>query len=150
VLDKQGMPRGEKLLLPWLRQLAASASGAQVRGLLVARDALVTMAPLEQEAARATLGAIVALWRRNLDAPLGLACKTALVHLQGGDARRTYDGGFELDGEVDDPCLARLWPQFALLAAGGDWPHQAEALYGPLAQWLGAQITIDAHPELSA
>ena len=66
----------------------------------MARDAVLTMAPLDQEQARAQLEAIVALWRRNLDAPLVVACKTALARLQGGDARSTYDGGFDPTGEA--------------------------------------------------
>ena len=56
--------------------------------------------------------------------------------LQDGDARETYDGGFEIDGEVGDPCLARLWPEFALLRAAGGWPEVAQALYGPLVSWF--------------
>jgi exodeoxyribonuclease V gamma subunit len=137
VLDRQGRARGDKLIAPWLRQLAAAAAGEQVTGFLVARDAIVAMAPLEPEQARAALAALVGLWRQNMDQPLPAACKTALAHLQGGDPRATYDGGFELSGEVDDLCLARLWPDFAALTAGGDWLHAAEALYGPLARWLG-------------
>jgi exonuclease V gamma subunit len=65
------------------------------------------MAPLDAQAAHAVLENLVALWRANLDRPLAVACKTALAHLAGGDPREVYDGGFEINGEVDDPCLAR-------------------------------------------
>ena len=143
VLDKKGAPRGDKLLAPWLRQLACAAAGQSVTGYLVARDAILTLAPLEQAQASACLAGLAALWRRNLDAPLAVACKTALALLQGGDPRATYDGGFELSGEVDDLCLARLWPDFAALAAGADWSANAQALYGPLADWLGQQVRIE-------
>jgi exodeoxyribonuclease V gamma subunit len=143
VLDKKGAPRGDKLIAPWLRQLASAAVGQPVTGYLVARDAILTLAPLDPQAAQAQLGALVALWRRNLDQPLATACKTALALLQGGDPRSTYDGGFELTGEGEDLCLARLWPDFAALAGGTDWAAIAEALYGPLAQWLDQQILID-------
>ena len=142
VLDKKGGTRGDKLIGPWVRQLAAAASGHQVTGYLVARDAIVTMAPLEPERARVQLAALVALWRQNLDQPLPVGCKTALAHLAGGDARATYDGGFELSGEVDDLCLARLWPDFAALAAGGEWAATAQALYGPLASWLDEHVAV--------
>jgi exodeoxyribonuclease V gamma subunit len=140
VLDRKGEPRGDKLIGPWLRQLAAAAMGEAVGGVLVARDASLALAPLAQDAARAELANLVALWRANLDRPLPVACKTALAHLAGGDARETYDGGFEIDGEVLDPCLARLWPEFALLRAGGGWPMVAEALYGPLVAWLKESV----------
>jgi exodeoxyribonuclease V gamma subunit len=145
VLDKSNAPRGEKLIDAWLRQLAASAAGAGVTGYLVARDAVVTMAPLERETALAMLGEIVALWRHNLNAPLPVACKTALAHLFKGDPRKVYDGGYELSGEVEEPCLARLWPEFSLLVAAGGWPDLAEALYGGLAGWLANHIQVTPH-----
>jgi exodeoxyribonuclease V gamma subunit len=142
LLDKMGGARGDKLIGPWLRQLAAAAVGQRVTGYLVARDAIVKMAPLDPGAARGDLAQLVALWRLNLDQPLPTACKSALAQLQGGDARATYDGRFELTGEVADLCLARLWPDFAALSAGGEWLSTAQALYGPLAHWLAEQIEI--------
>jgi exodeoxyribonuclease V gamma subunit len=142
VLDKRGLPRGDKLIGPWLRQLAAAASGATVSGYLVARDAMVAMAPLDATMALQVLTHLAALWRQNMDQPLPVACKTALAQLQEGDARSSYDGGFELAGEVNELCLARLWPDFAALTAGGTWPALAEALYGPLVQWLQESVTI--------
>jgi exodeoxyribonuclease V gamma subunit len=151
VLDKAGAPRGDKLIAPWLRQLAASAAGAAgtgITGYLVARDAVITMAPIERGEAFDVLGYLVGLWQRNLDAPLPVACKTALAHLAGGDARTVYDGGYELSGEVEsEPCLARLWPEFALLVAAGGWPELAEALYGGLANWMAEQIEVTPHPQ---
>lgn len=101
------------------------------------------MAPLDPAAARSTLAQLAALWRANLDAPLPVACKTALTLLQGGDARATYDGGFELRGEVDDLCLARLWPSYAALAGMSGWPDGAQRLYGPLLDWLAADVSIE-------
>jgi exodeoxyribonuclease V gamma subunit len=142
VLDRKGEPRADKLIGPWLRQLAAGAMGNVLAGYLVARDATVEMAPIEPSEARARLERLAGLWRANLDRPLEVACKTALVHLQGGDARETYDGGFEIDGEVGDPCLARLWPEFALLRASGGWPAVAEALYGPLVAWVKEGVSV--------
>ena len=142
VLDKKGGARADKLIVPWLRQLACAAAGQPVTGYLVARDAILTLAPLEPEGARAQLAALAALWRRNLDAPMAVACKSALAQLLGGDARATYDGGFELAGEVEDLCLARLWPDFAALTAGGDWLANAQDLYGPLAAWQDRHLAI--------
>ena len=143
VLDKKGAARGDKLIAPWLRQLASAAVGQPVTGYLVARDAILTLAPLEAQMAGAQLAQLVALWRRNLDQPLPTACKTSLALLQGGDARATYDGGFELSGEAEDLCLARLWPDFASLLSGGDWVATAEALYQPLTMWLDQYVTIE-------
>jgi exodeoxyribonuclease V gamma subunit len=143
VLDRKGAPRGDKLIGPWLRQLGAAASGASITGYLVARDAILQLAPLDGGAAHAALEALVKLWRANLDRPLPVACKTALAHLaEKGNPRETYDGGFEIGGEVDDPVLARLWPDFAALRASGEWPQAAEALYGPLAAWLRDSVSV--------
>ena len=142
VAGKDGAPRGDKLIAAWLRQLAAAASGQPLTGYLVARDAIVTMAPLEPGAALDTLVQIVGLWRRNLDAPLPTACKSALAFLRDGDARATYEGGFEISGEVDDEALARLWPDYASLSADGAFAEVAQALYGPLADWLGQHVKV--------
>jgi exodeoxyribonuclease V gamma subunit len=142
VLDRKGRPRGDKLIGPWLRQLAAAAGGGSVSGYLVARDATLQFAPLDAAGAHAVLERLAGLWRQNLDRPLAVACKTALAHLAEDDAREVYDGGFEISGEVEDPVLARLWPEFAVLRASGDWPQAAEALYGPLAVWLEEHVSV--------
>ena len=147
VMDKKGGARGDKLIVPWLRQLACAAAGQGVTGYLVARDAILTMAPLECEQSRAELAQLVALWRRNLDAPMPVACKSALAMLHEGDARTVYEGGFELSGEVDDLCLARLWPDFNALLASGEWAANCEALYGPLARWLDGHVLVEPHAE---
>ena len=145
VMDKKGVARGDKLIAPWLRQLASAAVNQPVTGYLVARDAIVTMAPLDPVQSRSELAALIALWRRNLDQPLPVACKTALAMLQEGDPRAIYDGGFELAGEVEDLSLARLWPDFSALLASGEWADTSTALYGPLAQWLNDSILLEPH-----
>jgi exodeoxyribonuclease V gamma subunit len=142
VLDKEGQARGDKLVGPWLRQLSAAAMDKPVAGYLVARDAIVHMAPLDPGLARLQLAALTALWQRNMDAPLPVACKSALALLRQGDPRKVYDGGFELPGEVDDLCLARLWSDFASLASDGRFAEVAQALYGPLVQWLADSVAI--------
>jgi exodeoxyribonuclease V gamma subunit len=135
-------PRGDKLIAMWLRQLAAAAQGEPVTGYLVARDAIVIMAPLALQPARDALERLVAIWRDGMNRPLPAACKTGLALVQDGDPRATYDGGFEVSGENDDLCLARLWPDFAALSAEPEWADCARELYGPLADWLSEQITI--------
>jgi exodeoxyribonuclease V gamma subunit len=133
VLDRKGAPRGDKLIGPWLRQLAAACERRARHRLPGGARRHAQLDRRSRPIARWRPGELVALWRANLDQPLAVACKTALAHLAGGDPREAYDGGFEIRGEVDDPCLARLWPEFAVLRAAGDWPRTAEALYGPLA-----------------
>jgi exodeoxyribonuclease V gamma subunit len=142
VSTKKGEVRGEKLIDGWLRQLASAALGYHVTGYLVARDAIIKMAPLEQDEARKTLAALMTCWRDGISRPLPTACKTALAYVQGGDPREVYDGGFQISGEVEDICLARLWPNFEMLSAEADWTTCSTTLYGPLAAWLATQITM--------
>jgi exodeoxyribonuclease V gamma subunit len=142
-LDKAGQPRGDKLFVAWLRQLAAAAQGEPVTGLLVARDAVLSMPAPDGDAARATLADLVALWRRGMDGPLPVASKTALALVSGGDPRETYEHGFDRRGEKDDLCLYRLWPEYADLAAEPDFVATAHALYGPLVDWLA---TVEVQP----
>jgi len=142
VCDKSGALRGEKLIPMWLRQLAAAAQGQPVTGFLVARDAIVVMEPLEPHAAHAVLTRIVELWVEGMDQPLPAACKTGLALVMEGDPRSVYDGGFELSGENEDPCLARLWPDFAALAAQAGFAEKSRALYQPLADWLAQSVAV--------
>jgi exodeoxyribonuclease V gamma subunit len=142
VLDKRKQPRGDKLIGVWLRQLAAAAADCPVTGILVARDAIVTMRALEPDAARATLQSLFAMWRSNMDSPMPTACKTALALLQEGDPRSTYEGGFQMSGECDDLCLARLWPDYASLQAEQAWLDCSHELYDPLLDWLKDGISI--------
>ena len=143
VTDKGGLARGDKLMLMWLRQLAAAALGFRVTGYLVARDAIVSMAPLDPATSRDALATLLALWREGMNHPLPTACKTGLALVQQGDPRAVYDGGFELSGERDELCLARLWPEFSALALEEAWEDCTRELYGPLAEWLQQHITID-------
>ncbi len=142
VVDKKGRPRGDKLIAAWLRQLAAAALGQRVTGYLVARDAVITMAPLAQLDAIDTLAGLVAIWRDGMNRPLPTACKTALALLQGDDPRAAYDGNFNLTGESGELCLARLWPDFAALAENVYWADCSAELYGALAQWMEHHISI--------
>ncbi len=143
VTDKEGQARGDKLILMWLRQLASAAIGFPVTGFLVARDAIVSMAPLDPAASRETLASLLALWREGMNHPLPTACKTGLALVQGGDPRAVYDGRFEMGGEREELCLARLWPEFSALALEEAWQDCTRELYGPLADWLRQQVTVD-------
>jgi exodeoxyribonuclease V gamma subunit len=143
-LDKAGLPRGDKLIGVWLRQLAAAAQGQPLTGILVARDAVLRMAPLDRQESHGMLAALARLWRANMDQPLPVACKTGLALARDGDPRSVYDGGFELKGEVADVCLARLWPDFASLSAEPQFLARTLELYGALTEWLA--LSVHAEP----
>lgn len=142
IMNKKGDLRGEKLIDAWLTQLAAAALGLQVTGFLLARDAIISMQPLDQALAIETLHMLLACWRAGMDRPLPTACKTGLALAQEGNAQQIYDGGFQLRGEVDEPSLARLWPDYAALSAEPDFENCSQTLYGALALWMKTQIIV--------
>ena len=144
VCSKDGQPQGDKLLPMWLRQLAAAAMGHPVGGYVVARDAIVELAPLEPAPAREVLAGVVRLWRAGMDAPLPVACKTALALINQGKPRDIYNGTHEREGEGRDPCLARLWADYAALSSEPGFEETCRALYQPLTDWLAQSVTVNA------
>ncbi len=114
-------------------------------GYLVGRDAVLTFAPLDAEAARDTLAMLLASWREGMLQPLPAPCKTALHLCQEGDngLAAAYEGGHQISGEASqEPCLARLWPDFLALEAAPQWRARAQALYQPLAEWCVTSVEI--------
>jgi exodeoxyribonuclease V gamma subunit len=148
---RRGTVRPEALIAAWLRTLAASAVGLPVQGVLVGRDATVTVGPLPDREAQATLALLLQAWREGMAAPLPLACRTALA-LAGGasDVATVYDGGPYQRGEVEDTCLARVFPDFEALSADGRFVGLARQLYGPLLEWARDGVTLELHPQAGA
>ena len=140
--DRQGVPRGDRLIDGWLRQLAAAALGHQVTGYLLGRDAIVEMPPLDPAEARAVLQDLMECWSDGMNRPLPTASRTALALLAEGNPQAAYDGGFQVAGEAQDSCLARLWPDFEALAAEPDWEETSRRLYGPLSHWLQTGLIV--------
>lgn len=147
--DKLIVARPEKLFGAWVRQLAAAVAGQEVTGYLVGRDAILKLAPLDANAARQTLGALMECWREGLQRPLPAPCKTALRLCEEGEDKlyEAYDGGFSIGGEAAaEPCLARLWEDFAALeAAAPQWRETALSLYQPLIAWRDEEVEVIAY-----
>lgn len=146
---KKGTLRADKLLLPWVRSLAAAASGVVVHGLLVGRDATLQIAPMEDDAARDTLADVLRIWRQGMEGPLPLALRTGLALVAGGDAAAAYEGGFQREGDVAEPCLARIYPDFDALTDDGRFEWLAQSVCGPLAQWAATQVHATPHGQAS-
>jgi exodeoxyribonuclease V gamma subunit len=115
---------------------------------IVSRDAVLALQPLPQEPAQQALRALLALWREGMQAPLPLACRTALAWVT--EARtgpaEVYEGGsFNATGivpEGQEPCLARLYPDYETLTRDGRFQTLATQLYGPLAHWTRQGVTL--------
>ncbi|MCZ2498751.1 exodeoxyribonuclease V subunit gamma [Xylophilus sp. Kf1] len=139
--------RPDKLLGAWVRSLVAAACGVVAHGVLVGRDATVTIAPMAQADARARLDDLLAAWRAGMAAPLPVACLTALAALSGDHAEATYEGdGHFMSAEADEACLARVYPDFEALTADGSFDTWAGLLYRPVLEWMDARVAFAPHP----
>jgi exodeoxyribonuclease V gamma subunit len=138
-------PRPDQLMRAWVRSLAAGACGAPVGGVIVARDASVSVQPVGQAEAQALLGELIDVWRAGMAEPLPVAARTALAFVaDASQAAAVYDGGFA-PGEAADACLARTYPDFEALVADGRFERLAEQLYGPMARWIGHSVAVTRH-----
>jgi exodeoxyribonuclease V gamma subunit len=138
--------RPEQLIGAWVRSLVAAACGTAAHGVLVGRDASVRIAPMEPEAARDGLAALLAGWREGMTKPLPVACRTALAWLGRKDAALSYDGNGDFArGEGEEACLARAYPDYEALSADGEFEVWAEQLYGPVRHWIASHVSVETH-----
>lgn len=157
---KKPEPRPEKLTAAWVRMLLASAchGEGEVQGILVGKDATVTVTGLPKADADTALRDLLALWQTSMGSdgsqpvPLPVACLTALAWLAAKEeecedkAAAAYEGnGKFARGEVLEACLARLFPDYETLTADGRFPDLARRLYGPLLEWVKTCVSIELH-----
>ncbi|MES1265497.1 MAG: exodeoxyribonuclease V subunit gamma, partial [Variovorax sp.] len=135
----------QKLISAWVRTLVASACGAPVQGMMVGRDATVTVEAMPADQARASLRILLDAWREGMGAPLPLASKTALAWLAGANAEQVYEGGMFVSVEVSEACLSRMFPDYEALTADGRFETLAESLFGPLASWARTHVAARLH-----
>lgn len=145
--DKARAPRPDKLIDAWVRALVASACGVAVRGLLVGRDALLTLEPMDPATAREHLEALIDAYQIGMRRPLPVACRTAFDLLADKEPEATYEGGPFLNGEVEEPSLARVYPDFEALTASGEFEAWAQQLYEPVFRWVKERVQRDLHSE---
>jgi exodeoxyribonuclease V gamma subunit len=142
---KDYFARPEKLLEAWVRSLAMAASGTEARGILVGRDGVVEILPMPKDEAERALKGLLQVWLAGMNAPLPLPPKTALAYVAERDAAKEYEGGHMVRGEVQDTCLARMYPDYDALAADGRFEALAKTVYAPLLEWVKRQVTVVAH-----
>lgn len=125
--DKDGKLRHEKLLSAWVIHLLANADGLHMQTRLIGADAQARLDALSPEDAKAQLDALLAALHEGMQSPLPIARKTAFAWLQSPKnpvtaAKACYEGNrfAHIPGEVgEDAYLARAWPSFEALQAGG-------------------------------
>jgi exodeoxyribonuclease V gamma subunit len=142
---KDYFARPEKLLGAWVRSLAIAASGTEARGILVGRDGVVEILPLPKDEAERALKGLLQLWLAGMNTPLPLPPRTALAFVAEKNAAKEYEGGHMVRGEVQDTCLARMYPDYDALAADGQFEALAKTVYAPLLEWVRRQVTVVAH-----
>lgn len=131
------------LVQPWITHLAVHACGYSVVSRIIGADSCAEMAPLARDDANRWLADLLSAWQVGMQAPLCVACRTALAWLdseQKGEndayaaARKAYDGdGFQSAGECgQNAYLARAWPTANQLFADNTFLELVNALYRPL------------------
>jgi exodeoxyribonuclease V gamma subunit len=99
--------------------------------------------PPTQEAATGAMHDLLQVWREGAVEPLPFVCRTAIAQLLQEREVDTYEGsdfGGGL-GDVREPCLARVYPDYDALVADGRSLRYAELLYGPLLDWADKHVT---------
>ncbi len=137
----------DKLVAAWVKAVVAAACGFRLRGVIVGRDATITIDPLPRDEAVEALTTLMRTWREGMSQPLPLARKTALAHVSGTrNLEPIYEGQESAGGEVtQDACLARMFPDLEKLTEDGRFFELADRLFGPLCAWTGKQVTREMH-----
>jgi len=149
--NKKGELQAHKLLPIYVRSLALSSTGSDTLMGVIARDTLVWVQPLEPQAATQRLQALMQLWLAGQNEPLPLPLKTAIAAGQDdlNAATQAYEGGYLLGGECEDPSWARCYPDWEALTADLRFHQLAKEVYGPLHDWLAAQVQTEALPGMT-
>ncbi|MCP5270809.1 MAG: exodeoxyribonuclease V subunit gamma [Burkholderiaceae bacterium] len=139
--------RGDKLVPAWLQALACAAAGVPATGIVIAPDVQVVLQAPPQDEAVQVLEALLRCWGAVMasDEPWPTAVRTGLAWLDDpgdpGTAAKVYDGGEQHRGEGEEPCLARLVPDFEMLQASPRFAAITEQLYEPLRHALATWVT---------
>lgn len=143
---KKTTVRIDKMLAPWLMQLAALAHGIPLSMRLIGPDGVVHISPMpmDQTQAQVQLDALLDAYQQGQAQALPLPFKTALAwvkHAQESpdkareEALKAYAGDYLRDGEVAIPYWQRLWPDAEDLIDHTAFGDTATRLYGPLHTW---------------
>ncbi|MDM0012468.1 exodeoxyribonuclease V subunit gamma [Variovorax sp. J22P168] len=141
--------RLDKLVRFWVAHVAAHLDGEPITTVVIGKNGAVRLKALSAEAARLQWARLLDAWQQGLARPLPLALKSGFAWLdKGGNvddpdspaareaARASYedsdrDRGFV--GERDrNPYLARAFPDFDALWAGGEFAQWCMALLQPI------------------
>ena len=137
--------RPEKLIGVWLRSLCCAVAGIKATGFVVDQNAVIEIHPVDPTRARATLQDLLALWVAGMSAPLPLPLATSIAVARQQNAIATYEGGYDNEGEVQDMCFARVFPDYEALEHDGELQRLAPLIHGQLIAWIGSHCVATAH-----
>lgn len=150
--------RHDRILPHWVAHLAAHLGGRPLTTRLISKAGSVTLPPLAVDTARHAWAQWLQAWQQGQCRPLPLALQTALAWLLAGGAEagsghseaaararekaraayEDHDPGYGKWAEGrGNPYLARAFPSFEALWAGGEFAHWAVHLVRPLLQAVG-------------
>ncbi|WP_018989375.1 exodeoxyribonuclease V subunit gamma [Aromatoleum toluclasticum] len=157
---KDGKYRRDKLLGHWVAHVAGHLGGVPLTSRIVSKAGDAPINPLAPEAAQEYVCRLLEAWHEGLTRPLPLAAQTAFAWIgkggrpdtpkdsdAGREARIAFDGdGFMRQGErAYSVYLARTWPDFDALWAGGEFARLADMLLRPLYDAVGASRGSKGH-----
>jgi exodeoxyribonuclease V gamma subunit len=142
---KKTVARTDKLLGPWIRSLAIAACGVKAQGVMVGRDGVIEISPMPRDEAKTTLSMLLILWLDGMNSPLPLPPKTALAWLTEKDAVSQYEGGYMVRGDVEEVCMARMFPDYDALSTDGRFEALSRQVYLPLLKWAEHYVTASLH-----
>ncbi|SIR56133.1 DNA helicase/exodeoxyribonuclease V, gamma subunit [Aromatoleum tolulyticum] len=150
---EDGKYRRDKLLGHWIAHAAGHLGGAPLTSRIVSKAGDAPINPLAPEAAQEYFRRLLEAWHDGLTRPLPFAVKTAFAWIgkggrpdtprdsdAGREARIAFDGdGSKRQGErAYSAYLARTWPDFDALWAGGEFARLADRLLRPLYDAVGS------------
>ena len=162
--ERDPKPRPEKLLEAWIRCLVTATAGHAVSGAIIGPDAWLMVQAPGQDEARQALDDLLQAWANSIQGrdgsaaepsgprPLPTALRTGMAFLADPDkASGVYEGtGFGAEGESQEACLARLYPDFESLTSDGEFQTWSQVLYEPLRNWIATAVSVHALPAVGA
>lgn len=148
--------RYERLLPHWVAHLAGHLDGEALTTIILSKKGSATLPPLRMEEVLAWWSALLDAWQEGQRRPLPFSVQSAcawLRHsippdgkLQAPDAeQKALDAARACHAQdcERDPYLARAFPEFDDLWAGGDMANWTQALLEPLRDQVGAPPRTD-------
>lgn len=153
---KNGEPEPllQPLLRSWLTLNAAASTHLSLTQILVGPDVVLALSAPDPGMAQVYLRTLLSAWREGQEAPLPWALRTALhwcaetessptLELRAKSAARScYEGGWADPGERNEPCLARLYPDFDALIQDGRFARYTHTLIKPFREWAKKAVRV--------